>query len=72
MNNISNNQAEVKKIMINYSNKSKKNVSEIVNNEIEKQADDFKSRLEEKRKKKALLSTSDLTEQIDTLVLFYL
>jgi hypothetical protein len=39
----------------------------IINNDLGKQNETFKQRLEEKRKK-MLLSTSDLTEQIEVMV----
>jgi ribosome-binding protein aMBF1 (putative translation factor) len=42
-------------------------IDTIYNNELDKQNETFKQRLEEKRKK-MLLSTSDLTEQIEVMV----
>jgi hypothetical protein len=43
-----------------------KDVTSVVNNEISQQEKNFKQRLEEKRKKN-LLSTSDITEQIEVI-----
>jgi hypothetical protein len=50
------------------SHKKGNNIEDIVNNDIDKQNENFKKLLEAKRKK-TQLSTSDVTEQIEVIVL---
>ena len=58
------------KNLIEDSDKSTK-ITEYINDEIYKQHEDFKKKLEEKRRK-TLLSTSDVMDQVNVLVkIFY-
>lgn len=61
-----NNDVEVKRIMRDVGRSTQSNIEVIVNKDITNQEENFKKRLEEK-KKKIMLSTSDITEQIETL-----
>ena len=50
------------------SNTKKSSSFLILQNDIDKQKENFNKRLEEKKKMKELLSTSDLTEQLEVIV----
>jgi len=64
---INNNNNENVKILIQDSDKSVK-INEVINYDIHKQQEDFKKNLEEKRRK-TLLSTSDVMDQVNAIVL---
>ena len=64
-NNQANNENTVKALLNNLNNNNK--IDDIINNDISTQQKSFKERMEVK-KKKALLSTSDLTEQLEFVV----
>ncbi len=64
INQITNNHAQVEKLINNI--EKAKDIKSIVNNDINKQEQTFKTRLEEKRKK-IQLSTSDITEQVQVI-----
>ena len=63
---INNNNSENVKSLIEDSDKSIK-ITEFINDDINKQQEDFKKKLEEKRRK-TLLSTSDVMDQVNVLV----
>lgn len=66
---INNNNSENVKNIIEDSDKSTK-ITEYINDDINRQQEDFKKKLEEKRKK-TLLSTSDVMDQVNVLVILF-
>lgn len=66
---INNNNSENVKSIIEDSDKSTR-INECINGDINKQQEDFKKKLEEKRRK-TLLSTSDVMDQVNILVIIY-
>ena len=64
---INNNNSENVKNLIEDSDKTVK-INEVINDDISKQQGDFKKKLEEKRRK-TLLSTSDVMDQVNVIVI---
>jgi len=63
---INNNNSENVKNIINKSDKSKE-INEVINGDLNKQQEDFRKKLDEK-KRRSLLSTSDVMDQVNVLV----
>ncbi len=64
---INNNNNEDVKNLIQDSDKTSK-INEVINDDINKQKEDFRKKLEEK-KRKSLLSTSDVMDQVNAIVI---
>lgn len=62
------NDKQVKTILENANDKLEVNINNVVTSEMNKQENNFKTALEEKRRRKTLMSTSDMKDKIEVVV----